>query len=413
MIQTDPNQEFVCNFCHQKHSPGKDGFLLNGALMKLLKAKAGNVYRNEQVARLKEKLDEIKSKCEEFKLSLNSGVDQVSQHCDRLRNQVHLETDKLIKEAHDFNESLIEEINNYEVECIKCFKINLNKNENYIVLLEQFHSDKTKYLTEFELDERVVEEAVTKADSHLEQLKIEDISLKYTIFNGQEAQFIKRQNNIDRTLLGTLVYKSLSLDFTQFDEFQLMNNIITNSSSGVDLFKNHDGNNFAFYIDKNRYLNMTCFDNGKQVIKQVDNALKYVGCGARSQINQLKVTQSLNNFIFFVKLSGYAQAASICGHQIYNHQGIKGLFFILDQDFNYIKHNADLRNQQLLYMASNSSRVICIDPSYNYFLLDMDFVCVNVELMNEIKNQVGNTVIDVQMSDTYVFVLCLDNKLKI
>jgi hypothetical protein len=449
MIQTDPNHEFVCNFCHEKHTPGKDGFLLNGTLMKLLKAKAGSVYRNEQVARLKEKLDEIKSKSDEFKLSLENGVDQVKKHCIQLRNQVDLETERLMEEAHSFNESLIMEINKYEVECIKSFQSNSIKNDDkFIVELDKFYSDKTKYLNEFNIDEKQVEKAVAKADSHLEQLKIKDASLKYTIFNGQEAEFVKRQYRIDRTLLGKLVYKSLGSDVTSFNELKLSNTIdrnlhetLANNSLGLDfthlnefkftneiierklssrvnLFKNNDGYNFAFLIDANRYLKMTCFDKDGQVINQVTNALTYGGGACFSQIHQLFVAQSFNNFIFYVVLPGNAEVADICGNEIYNEQGIEGLFFILDQDFNYIKHNASYHGKELLYMTANSSKVICIDSCYNYYLLDMDFVSVNGMLLQSklqisIQNQIGNTVIDVQMSDRRVFFLCSDKKLKI
>jgi Zn-dependent metalloprotease len=127
-IYTDPNQEFNCQFCKRKHTPGKDGFPLNGALMKLLIAKSdSNVYRNEQVDRLKEKLADIKSKCGKFELSSENGVDQVRKNCKQLRKQVEVETEKLINEAHKFNDSLIAVINHYEEEYIKSFKSNATK----------------------------------------------------------------------------------------------------------------------------------------------------------------------------------------------------------------------------------------------------------------------------------------------
>jgi hypothetical protein len=64
VIESNPQKEFDCKFCHKKHtSPGKEGFPLNGALIKFLKANAGKVYRNAKVEELGVKLAEIKNKC--------------------------------------------------------------------------------------------------------------------------------------------------------------------------------------------------------------------------------------------------------------------------------------------------------------------------------------------------------------
>jgi hypothetical protein len=454
MIKTDPNQEFACKFCNKKHLPGRDGFPLNGALIKLLKAKAGNVYRNERVERLKEKLVDIKSKCDKFQLSLDNGVDQIRKHCTQLRNQVDLETERLINEAHKFNESLLVEINNYEEECIKSFKCNSNKENDkfnkFIIELNEFYSGKTKYLTEFNIDEKVVEEAVQNANNHLGKLKIEDVLLKNTLFNGKEAEFIKRQNKIDRTLLGTLVYKSLDLDLISLNELKLGDNhnssflssihelkfgdnVIKSPVSSIHLFKNHDGNNFAFYLNENNYMCMSKFDNNGKVVKQIINALKIgdrckvypfnqggnlrfqldLNPDSSSRVSQLKVTQLLDNFVFYVKLTQHwDRHGFICDHQINeNHGPIEGLFFILDQDFNYIKHNASFRDDKLLHIAANSSRILWIDSRHNFHLLDKNLTLVNDQkFLRNLKNQTNELdIVDFQMNDKYVFFLCDNN----
>jgi hypothetical protein len=418
IIQTDPNQEFACNFCHKKHKPfGKDGFPLNGALIKLLKAKAVNIYRNDRVEELKEKLAEIKSKCEQFKLNLDNDVDQVEKRCIRLRNQVHLETDVLIEEVHNFNASLIAEIDKYEQECIASINSNTKENKfnKFFDELENFCTDKMKYLTEFKLDEKVVKETTTVADSYLEKLKIDGVLLKNTLFNRKEAEFIKRHNKINRTLLGTLVFRSSSLDFTHLNEVKFTNNIITGLSSDliVNLFKNHDENNFVFYKNNDGHLNATCFDKIGNVLYKITNVCGMTGSSFSDDLSCYRVTRSLNNFILFVLIPTARPIRAICGHQIYNNQGITGLFFILDQDLNYIKHNADFRDVFLLHMAANSSRVICID-CYNYYLLDMNLASVNIGSMNKIKYQVGDIhdIINVQINDEYLFFLCKNKKVK-
>jgi hypothetical protein len=128
---------FDCKFCDEQHAPsGKEGFLLNGGLIKLIHAKVGNVYRNAKVEELKTQLAEIKIKSEGFKVSFNNAVDEVKAlHCIRLRNQVHLETDILIEEAHKFNESLIAEIDKYEQDCVESFQNNITKYNKIITNL--------------------------------------------------------------------------------------------------------------------------------------------------------------------------------------------------------------------------------------------------------------------------------------
>jgi hypothetical protein len=115
-------------------------------------------------------------------LNLDNGADKVKEHCIYLHSQVHLATDVLIEDAHNFNESLIAEIDKYEQECTDSFNsmatTNDNKFDKFIVDLNEFHSVKIKYLTEFDVNENVVEEALAKADSYLRDLNIKDRSLK-------------------------------------------------------------------------------------------------------------------------------------------------------------------------------------------------------------------------------------------
>jgi hypothetical protein len=409
-VQKNPHKEFNCNFCHEKHTPpGKDGFLLNGTLVKLMKAKAENVYRNAKVEELKDKLVDIKSKCDELKMSLDDSVDRVKEHCTRLRNHLHLARDFMIEEAHMFYEFLIPLIDKHEQECIDSFMKKKNKNaDELMVELNNFHSDLV-----FKIDEKVVEEAVIKADSHLEKLKVEDAFLEKLQSNAKVAEVRNKSKIIDRTLFETSVHRPLSLDVTHLRELKFSDNVVTSYASCIHLFKNNDGDNFAFYTDVNDHLCMTKFDNNGNVVKKVINAFNNGGVGLLSKINQLKVTQSLNNFIFYVRLPCYAEKVSICGHQICDDLGIMGLFFTLDQHFTCIKHNSDFFNQQLLHVAANSSRVLWIDSSYKFYYLDTNLAVLNHKSIGIIKNQVAHPICDVQMNDQFVFFLCHGNKLKI
>jgi hypothetical protein len=424
-IQNHPNKEFDCNFCHSKHTPsGKDGFPLNGALMKLMKAKADSVDRGARIKQLTDKLVETKDKCDEFRFNLENGVDQVREHCIRLRNQVHLETDILIEEIHKFNESLIAEIDKYEQECIYSFNSKITNKDNefdkFIVELNVFYTDNTKYLTEFKIDERVIDETISKAEVYLKTLIAKDRSLKGFLYNGKVAEFRKVPTKIDRTFIGTLFYKSLSFDVKNLKkcELKFTNDVVASFFSNINIFKNDNGSNFAFYIDANSYLNMARFDNNGNVVKRIINPLQYGGGGGGySQITELKVAQTSDNFIFYTRLIGNLKPA-LFGHQANKDQGNRALFFTLNQNFDHINHNANFPiKQQLLHMAANSSRIILIDLNYNYCYLNINFTAIpclfSKDPLFAIHAKVGNTIVDVQMNDKYSLFLCNDKKLKI
>jgi hypothetical protein len=422
LIESNPKKEFDCNFCHNKHKPlDKEGFPLNGALIKLMSAKVGNVYRNAKVEELKVKLAEIKNKCEVLKLSLTNGVDEVKEHCIRLRNQVHLETDILIEEAHKFNESLIAEIDKYEKDCINSFDSNTKTNDNvfdkFILALNTFYTDNTKYLTEFEINEKVVDEAVAKADDHLRRFKSEDKSLKKIQFNGKVAEFRKCQNKHDRSLLGTLTYQPVNFEISNLKQLNLNTGIIKSYYSSASIFNNIDKNNYAFFINSSYYLNMICFDNDGKVIRENVNALYYSGGSTYSQVNQSLVAQLFDGFVIHVKLvyNLHYSSTAICGHTVNAGVIINNLMIKINRNnLAYLSHKVNLfGNIGLLHMVTNSSNILCIDSTYKYYCLDMNLAVISDKPLNAIITQVGNTIVNVQMNDQFVFFLCSSKKLKI
>jgi SMC interacting uncharacterized protein involved in chromosome segregation len=101
----------------------RKGLSKNLTALKLVKKKANEVYINQSVDALKAKLDNMKKKCEEFKIKINprDTINQVQDQCAKLRNQVHLRTDTLIKQVHQIDESIIAEIDENEKECVQSF----------------------------------------------------------------------------------------------------------------------------------------------------------------------------------------------------------------------------------------------------------------------------------------------------
>ncbi len=79
-IQSRSNSEnhFDCSFCEKKHEPSSsEGFPQNFSILILMKTKAGQVYRNAKVDKLRLKLAELKLKSDELKNDFESSTDQI------------------------------------------------------------------------------------------------------------------------------------------------------------------------------------------------------------------------------------------------------------------------------------------------------------------------------------------------
>jgi hypothetical protein len=275
-------------------------------------------------------------------------------------------------------------------------------------------------LSEFKVEEKVVNEALAKADSHLKKLNTADISLKQIQFNGKVAEFGKSTIKNKKTLLGSLFYRTYA-KIENLKSLTFHNDIIDNYSSCVNLFKCKDDANYVFYIDNNHNLNMSSFDDDGMIFQELFNSLKYSGTMYRdaSQITQFKIAQLSSYFVIHVdfrvfKTTGDYVNRTLCGHDIKKPTSyVKGLFFVINQDFGYVRHNYDFPDQMILHMTANSSMIIWVDTDYNYNYFDLNLVVLTDKPLDEITTQVGNAIVDVQMSDKYVYFLCNDEKLKI
>jgi hypothetical protein len=413
-------REFNCKFCQGKHEapPGNQGFCLNIGISKLIKANADMINELASVKALREKLANIKRKCGKFKLSLDNGVDQVREHCILLRNQVHLRTDKVIEEVHNFNESLIAEINKYEQECVEAFEKNMkeksNDLESFVGELNEFHTDKSNYLNEFKIKEHVVEEAVAKADGHLKRLMLENGKFKTMLFNGKTIEFKNSPNNISSALLGSFVFKNVSVGSEKsFKDYNFSNLIFKNHKACLHLFMNEYGTHFGFYINTDNHLNLVRFNNDGQNTLQIFNALESssVPC---SLISAVKVTESRNNFIFHVRFMYASGSRYIRGNGIGVVNNCPCLVFMLDKNFTYCKHTFNnVTNENLSHIVANNSSILLVGLHCEYQHLNMNLDPIIRNSWKTVKTQIGKTVMDVQMNDQHAFFLCNSNKVKI
>jgi hypothetical protein len=410
---SDANNEFKCHFCEEKHKPDSEkGFPPSQACLKMMKAKASEVSRNKGVEKLRSKLEEVKQKNDLFKASLDNGTDQVEEYCNKLKNQVQLQTDILIEQVQQYNEELVAQIDRYKKQRIECFKIKIEKRQDefgeFIIEINEFCDETLKYLDEFIIEDTKIEDALALANTYIRKLKKENYTLKYMKFDGKLTEFKHTDSKHDSSLLGSFVSKQLNFDFESKTEIQLDNQIIQNYRSSFHLFKLENETNAAFYITTSNQVNMFTFDNSGRVNSQIPNLFNV-------QTTQMKMVKLSDTYLMHVSFS------TNCASCFFKNQTIPLIFpdgtychylsVVLDEQFNYIRHE---RFKVLFtHMASNSSNMICAESSHKFSCYALNLNLIESQQLSKVQANVTNTTLDLEMNEKHLFVLCNTKKLKI
>jgi hypothetical protein len=77
--------------------------------------------------------------------------------------------------------------------------------------MNKFHAEKSKYLSEFKIDNIKIEESCMKADDYLNELKRMAIALKDSQFNGELVEFIKNETKYETEIIGSFDFQLLKL----------------------------------------------------------------------------------------------------------------------------------------------------------------------------------------------------------
>jgi hypothetical protein len=209
------SQELECLICHKKHVPQnkEEGFFPNLALLKIIESKSSEVNRGQRVDIFKLKLVEIKKLGDEFKVSLDTGADEIKEYCIQLRNQVQLETEILIEQIHQFNTSLVADIDNYEKECVRSFSDKISEKEKkfreFQAETSTFYDETSNYLNEFIIDYEKIESSIHLANDYLQKLKKEKDALHALKFQSRLMEFNKNKIEKSTILLGSFGFQEL------------------------------------------------------------------------------------------------------------------------------------------------------------------------------------------------------------
>jgi hypothetical protein len=402
----DSNNQFKCSSCHENHQQvAEKGFPVNKGLLKLMKTKADQVYRNKKVVNLGSKLAQIKTKVDELESKFENDI---REHCIQLKNQVHLQTDVLIEQIYQFDEAMIAEIDEYEKKCVGSFDPKFLKQKSLSKQLREiieFFDKNSRYLKEFQIDDKQIESALVVADKHLKQLKQENYQTNKIIFSGPLMKFNKNKNKLDKSQLGSLLKTSANFDFECFQKLEFSKEIVQNYRSNFHLFKNGDGTNSVFYMDLSNYVNIATFDNNGQVNIQIQNLFN------DTAVKQLKVVRLGEYYAIQVNLMLGVDTCHFRTQQKIALNNTRNCLFIINKKMNFVKH---LQLSSIsMHMAANSSNLFCIDFSNQMFMYDSKLNLVQEEQLDILSGLVGQNVVDVNMNDQNLFVLCDIQTLKI
>ena len=102
---------FRCVACSESHPYPLNGFPISKKIQKFLHLKANEVHRSDSCKSLKQKLNEIQTKIDQFTYGITKGSDQIKEYCIDLRTDVQLATELAIQQINLFNDEFIMKIN--------------------------------------------------------------------------------------------------------------------------------------------------------------------------------------------------------------------------------------------------------------------------------------------------------------
>jgi hypothetical protein len=364
---SNKRNEFNCKLCNGKHTPAsREGFPVNRPLLKLLGVKAERVSTNPRVNELKTKLEQAETKCDKFKLDLNKGVDQISEHCIQLRNKVDLHAEILFEKVHQFKSSLIGEINKYEKESIQSFKSTkrVQNTDKLLGVLSKFHKGTSDYMNGFKIEDNVERR-----------------------LNVIDSNFSNKVNTIN------------------------LNKLIKDYESHMCLLRLDNGNYVAFYIAQNSFLNYKTFNQNGDLISNLSGTL------ITTKVERMCVTKMGKMFVLSFGLAHDYNYFFVNDQKMscYDSSGDEkdtDFVMIINEHFRFIKCIP------LYYelISSNKSNIVCVE-SYedndepDFLLLNTHLVTVNSEPKESIMDD--DEVVDLRINDSLMFVLCDENQLRI
>ncbi len=185
----------------------------------------------------------------------------------------------------------------------------------------------------------------------------------------------KTEHEPDKSLLGLLVKKKLSVDFCGLKDVIYSHKLLKNYSRSLRVFKLENDINVAFYVDSDCVMNAAVFDNSDQVITRFSKLFYNM------EKKQIEIVKLEGSFVFFVTFD--VSGKYIC----FEGYSSRRLLIKLDEQFNYVNHK--ILDSKIRCVTANSSLLIGIDSSYKVTSFDSDLYVIQSQVANYIEERVG------------------------
>ena len=103
-----------CILCKKIHKIPAKGFPKNKAIKLLLNKKSKIIYRSSKDENLRELIDQLQEKLDNFNFIKTQGDFIIKSHFSSLRNELQLQTELLIEKVNKFSDDLMNSINENE-----------------------------------------------------------------------------------------------------------------------------------------------------------------------------------------------------------------------------------------------------------------------------------------------------------
>jgi len=191
-----------CQFCNEKHSIPKNGFIVNEIINTQLELHVDKINMSfPQYEDYKKTLEDLNKGLKEVETSMNNQESYLSDYFGEITRQVDLRRETVIEDIHDYSNKIIQNINNIKEECLEKSKTSLKIKENIQtfkdklkILNDMFNSldmDDNKFkelLTQKQLDEaqRLIQPLLNdcKLECHKKFYKLETNDIQLNKFFG-------------------------------------------------------------------------------------------------------------------------------------------------------------------------------------------------------------------------------------
>jgi hypothetical protein len=360
----------------------------------LVGKKAEEVYRYKYFDELKDKLGEMKRKCEGLESSMDNGVDQIQMHCNKMKNEVQLRAEILIEQVHQITESMIAEINQYEKECVDSFKSKIDEYRNdygkILIEMNELYNISASYINEFKIDETIVEKSLSCVTELTRKLKTEEYNLKKIKFNNRIIHFTSSAFEFEEKLIGSLGNKNLMFEELHFNKYKTNENLY--------LFEHDDhGHKAIFFIDHAENLKIDLLDSKGKLVKNVADV---------SKTTTGLVSKSSKNYILNTVLEN--DSHSVFGNTIIRQEYDEELLILMDKDFKYLKHK--VIDYMVSIMDCNDSIVICVEYGNELFrIYDMSLKLVAMQSFSKYGITSVSNIMNMKLNENNWFILYRNN----